>query len=124
MKNETLLQKIRESKVKGPFRIDTKESGPYHPAPLFLKRWRRSLLGKSLQSPQDVANYLERHYIGKNATRGGIERGGYWHEIVNERKGLGNSKILKIRDIPHPNSKAVRYNLPDDYIWLRVRPSF
>jgi len=124
MKNETLLQKVRGSKVQGPFKIDTKESGPYHPAPLFLKRWRRSLLGRSLQSPQDVANYLERHYIGKDATRGGIERGGYGMKVISERKRFFGGKVLKLRDIPHPNSKAVRYNLPDNYIWLRVRPSF
>jgi len=124
MKNETLLQKVRESKVQGPFKIDTKESGPYHPAPLFLKRWRRSLLGGSLQSPQDVANYLERHYIGKDATRGGMEKGVYPCELVDERKRLFGGKVLKLRDLPHFDSEAARNNYPDSYILLRVRPSF
>ena len=126
MKNETLLQKVRESKVQGPFKIDAKESGLYHPTPLLLKRWKRSLLGKSLQSPKDVANYLERHYIGKDATRetfGGIERG-YRCKIISERKRLFGGIVLKLRDIRHPNSEAVRNNYPESYVWLRVRPSF
>lgn len=126
MKNETLLQKIRKSKVQGPFRIDAKASGLYHPAPLLLKRWERSSLGKSLQSAQDVADHLERHYIGKDATRktfGGIKRG-YLREIISERKRLFGGIVLKLRDIRHPNSEAVRNNYPESYVWLRVKPSF
>ena len=119
MKNETLLQKVRESKVQGPFKIDFKQSGFGHPIPLFLKRWKQetSLLGKSLQSPKDVANYLEEYYLGKS------EYGSVW-KFVNERKGLSGRKVLKLRGISQPGSEAVRRNLPDDYIWLRVRPSF
>ena len=119
MKNETLLQKVRESNVQGPFKVDFKQSGFGHPIPLFLKRWKQetSLFGKSLQSPKDVANYLEEYYLGKTAH-------GYAWKFVDERKGLRNSKILKIKDIPGSDSEAIKRNLPDDYIWLRVRPSF
>ncbi len=122
MKNETLLQKVRESNVKGPFRIDGKGSGFGLPIPLFLKKWKQetSLSGKSLQSPKDVANYLEEYYLGKNLPYAEQE---YLWKFVDERKRRGG-KVLKILSVPHPASKAVRYNHPDHYVWLRVRPSF
>ena len=127
MKNETLLQKVRESKVQGPFKIDIKDSFVLYSYGLgfltpLLKRWRQR--EKSLQSTQDVADYFEKHYLGKDMSESGLARGGYWHKIISERKGLGNSKILKLRDIPHFDSEAVKRNYPDFYIWLRVRPSF
>ncbi len=120
MENETLLKKVRDSKVHGPFRIDSKQSGFGHSSPLFLKRWRQdtSLSDESfLQSPKDVANYLEQYYLGKTEY-------GYAWEFVGERKRLRDEKVLKIQSIPHPASTAARRNLPDSYTWLRVRPSF
>ena len=114
MKNETLLQKVRESKVKGPFKIAIKQSGFGYPIPLFLKRWK--LKEESLQSSQDVANYIEEYYLGKTTY-------GYAWKFLGERKRRGG-KVLKLRDIPMPGSEAVKNNYPDDYLWLRVRPSF
>jgi len=123
MKNETLLQKVRESNVQGPFKIDSKASGFGLPIPLFLKKWKKPetlLFGKSLKSTQDVANYLEKSYLGKNIPYAEQE---YSWKFVDERK-RGGGKVLKILSIPHPASKAVRYNHPDHYIWLRIKPSF
>ena len=118
MKNETLLQKIRESKVQGPFKINFKQSGFGHPIPLFLKRWKQEslLFDKSLQSPQDVADYLEKYYLGKTDY-------GYAWKFIDERKRR-NGKVLKLLDIPMPSSEAAKYNYPDDYVWLRIKPSF
>jgi len=123
MKNETLLKKVRESKVKGPFKIDFKYSEFGHPISLFLERWKQetSLLDKSLQSPQDVADYIEQNYLGKN---GPYTEQEYSWKFIDERKGLRDSKILKIQSIPHPASTAARYSNLKNYVWLRVRPSF
>lgn len=127
-KNETLIQKIRNSNVEGPFEIDIKDSFSFPKkklgSPPLLKRWRKDI-GKQLLSTQDLANYLDKRYLRKDLfSQSGIARGGYHWMVIGEKKGRKNSRILKIWDVPHPGSNAVRYNLPDHYLWLRIIPSF
>jgi hypothetical protein len=133
MKNEALLQRIRDSEVQGPFQIDEKSSvllgneGLEFLVPV-LKRWEQggwSSERSSLESSKDVAAYLEGHYLGRDISEHARESGGYSWVVVGERNDLfRRGKVLKLRDVPHPTSNAVRYNLPDTHIWLRIRPSF
>lgn len=129
--NKSLIERIRDSKIEGPFKVEIKISdtlnfyGLSFLTPLF-KRWREDSglkEGKILQTPQEVIDYLENHYIGKNESwfKDGYEEG-YPNKIVSEKKRLGD-QILKIASLPHRDSVAARKNLPMDYFWLRIKPS-
>ena len=129
--NQDLLKRIRESNVKGPFEVEAKVPGflegtglDFGSLAFLLRMWEPAYEGKVKPTTKEVADYLEEYYLGLN------ERGHeYVWEPVNERIDLKGNKVLKIKSIPHPDSIAPRRSDPllflhDDYIWVRIKPSF
>ncbi len=131
--NETFLQRLRESNAKGPFVLQIKDSGilAYYGAdflaPIF-GRWENESRHPEEMDSSQLADYLERKYLGKNSlspdrVREGYHSQDYLNLLDGTRPGFTGGLVLRLEHVPHPSSGDARSRYPAGYTWLKIKPN-